>query len=320
MTADEIISSPRARVDPRTRATMPREATVATLARSKTPLSHFPEFAALKAELKELRDAAERKESREAKALRRRLTEQSERQAALSDAFTSLSDAILDEMETLKREMRELRADQEATARWRRATTRDVRALQEEARASVVRRGAEEMGESSPPASRLEQLCGVEDRVEALTRRVEACEAEARDASARRVDDLDLTRAALEAARRDQARSIIMTGSRATASARCTPFLEDFCRRAFLSAQSSLSISALDAFRLRLTPLNSTPTFARTERRRPPAAARRASRGRRRARSNPERKSRGATATCRTRSCGCGTVSCRIPPRTRARR
>ena len=251
MTADEIISSPRARVDPRTRATMPREATVATLARSKTPLSHFPEFAALKAELKELRDAAERKESREAKALRRRLTEQSERQAALSDAFTSLSDAILDEMETLKREMRELRADQEATARWRRATTRDVRALEEEARASVVRRGAEEMGESSPPASRLEQLCGVEDRVEALTRRVEACEAEARDASARRVDDLDLTRAALEAARRDQARSIIMTGSRATASARCTPFLEDFCRRAFLSAHPTVSSPDRDAFQLR---------------------------------------------------------------------
>ena len=60
------------------------------------------------------------------------------------------------------------------------------------------------------------------------------------------------------------------------------PFLEDFIisRRSFLSAQSSLSISVLDAFRLRLTPLNSTPAFARTERRRPPAAARRASRGR----------------------------------------
>ena len=154
-------------------------------------------------------------------------------------------------METLKREMRELRADQEATARWRRATTRDVRALEEEARASVVRRGAEEMGESSPPASRLEQLCGVEDRVEALTRRVEACEAEARDASARRVDDLYLTRAALEAARRDQARSIIMTGSRATASARCTPFLEDFCRRAFLSAHPTVSSPDRDAFQLR---------------------------------------------------------------------
>ena len=114
----------------------------------------------------------------------------------------------------------------------------------------------------------------------------------------------------------------VYTSPRTIASARCTPFLEDFIisRRSFLSAQSSLSISALDAFRLRLTPLNSTPTFARTERRRPPAAARRASRGRRRARSNPERKSRGATATCRTRSCGCGTVSCRIPPRTRARR
>ena len=166
-------------------------------------------------------------------------------------------------METLKREMRELRADQEATARWRRATTRDVRALEEEARASVVRRGAEEMGESSPPASRLEQLCGVEDRVEALTRRVEACEAEARDASARRVDDLDLTRAALEAARRDQARSIITTGSRATASARCTPILEDFRRRAFLSAHPTVSIARPRCLSTPLlTPFNSTPTFA----------------------------------------------------------
>jgi undecaprenyl pyrophosphate synthase len=57
------------------------------------------------------------------------------------------------------------------------------------------------------------------------------------------------------------------TGSRTTASARCTPILKDFIsRRVFLSARhpSPLSIPThlRDAFQLlQLTPLNSTPTF-----------------------------------------------------------
>jgi hypothetical protein len=46
------------------------------------------------------------------------------------------------------------------------------------------------------------------------------------------------------------------TGPRTTALARCTPFLRDFCLRAFLSARRpSVSIpTRLDAFQLHLTP------------------------------------------------------------------
>ena len=69
--------------------------------------------------------------------------------------------------------------------------------------------------------------------------------------------------------------SLVITraGPRTTASARCTPCLEDFLFPAHLSAQGpSVSISARDGFQLQtLTPFNSAPKSPRTERPADPA-------------------------------------------------
>ena len=56
-------------------------------------------------------------------------------------------------------------------------------------------------------------------------------------------------------------RRVLYTGPHTTPFARWTPILKDFCP-AHLSARPSLSIPAIDAFQLHLTPMNSTPTFA----------------------------------------------------------
>lgn len=160
---------------------------LSSLLRSKNPLSHLPEFTALKSDVGALQrragecetcerrvDALERQRHADAVAMERKMR-------ALSDAFRLLSDVVVSELESLRADARAQRHDLDvvrAQMRWTHGAEASVRELRAFVHENVVREGARR-----------------ERRDAELSRRVEMAEIE----NARRESDADATADAAEA-------------------------------------------------------------------------------------------------------------------------
>ena len=160
---------------------------LSSLLRSKNPLSHLPEFTALKSDVGALQrrageceacerrvDALERQRHADAVAMERKMR-------ALSDAFRLLSDVVVSELESLRADARAQRHDLDvvrAQMRWTHGAEASVRELRAFVHENVVREGARR-----------------ERRDAELSRRVETAEIE----NARRESDADAVADAAEA-------------------------------------------------------------------------------------------------------------------------
>ena len=160
---------------------------LSSLLRSKNPLSHLPEFTALKSDVGALQrragecetcerrvDALERQRHADAVAMERKMR-------ALSDAFRLLSDVVVSELESLRADARAQRHDLDvvrAQMRWTHGAEASVRELRAFVHENVVREGARR-----------------ERRDAELSRRVEMAEIE----NARRESDADAVADAAEA-------------------------------------------------------------------------------------------------------------------------
>ena len=160
---------------------------LSSLLRSKNPLSHLPEFTALKSDVGALQrragecetcerrvDALERQRHADAVAMERKMR-------ALSDAFRLLSDVVVSELESLRADARAQRHDLDvvrAQMRWTHGAEASVRELRAFVHENVVREGARR-----------------ERRDAELSRRVEMAEIE----NARHESDADATADAAEA-------------------------------------------------------------------------------------------------------------------------
>ena len=160
---------------------------LSSLLRSKNPLSHLPEFTALKSDVGALQrrageceacerrvDALERQRHADAVAMERKMR-------ALGDAFRVLSDVVVSELESLRADARAQRHDLDvvrAQMRWTHGAEASVRELRAFVHENVVREGARR-----------------ERRDAELSRRVETAEIE----NARRESDADAAADAAEA-------------------------------------------------------------------------------------------------------------------------
>ena len=124
---------------------------LSSLLRSKNPLSHLPEFTALKSDVGALQrragecetcerrvDALERQRHADAVAMERKMR-------ALSDAFRLLSDVVVSELESLRADARAQRHDLDvvrAQMRWTHGAEASVRELRAFVHENVVREGA----------------------------------------------------------------------------------------------------------------------------------------------------------------------------------
>ena len=160
---------------------------LSSLLRSKNPLSHLPEFTALKSDVGALQrrageceacerrvDALERQRHADAVAMERKMR-------ALGDAFRVLSDVVVSELESLRADARAQRHDLDvvrAQMRWTHGAEASVRELRAFVHENVVREGARR-----------------ERRDAELSRRVETAEIE----NARRESDADAVADAAEA-------------------------------------------------------------------------------------------------------------------------
>jgi hypothetical protein len=160
---------------------------LSSLLRSKNPLSHLPEFTALKSDVGALQrrageceacerrvDALERQRHADAVAMERKMR-------ALGDAFRVLSDVVVSELESLRADVRAQRHDLDVTRaqmRWTHGAEASVRELRAFVHENVVREGARR-----------------ERRDAELSRRVETAEIE----NARRESDADAAADADEA-------------------------------------------------------------------------------------------------------------------------
>ena len=160
---------------------------LSSLLRSKNPLSHLPEFTALKSDVGALQrrageceacerrvDALERQRHADAVAMESKMR-------ALGDAFRVLSDVVVSELESLRADARAQRHDLDvvrAQMRWTHGAEASVRELRAFVNEKVVREGARR-----------------ERRDAELSRRVETAENE----NARRESDADAAADAAEA-------------------------------------------------------------------------------------------------------------------------
>jgi len=160
---------------------------LSSLLRSKNPLSHLPEFTALKSDVGALQrrageceacerrvDALERQRHADAVAMERKMR-------ALGDAFRVLSDVVVSELESLRADAQAQRHDLDvvrAQMRWTHGAEASVRELRAFVHENVVREGARR-----------------ERRDAELSRRVETAEIE----NARRESDADAAADAAEA-------------------------------------------------------------------------------------------------------------------------
>lgn len=124
---------------------------LSSLLRSKNPLSHLPEFTALKSDVGALQrrageceacerrvDALERQRHADAVAMERKMR-------ALGDAFRVLSDVVVSELESLRADARAQRHDLDvvrAQMRWTHGAEASVRELRAFVHENVVREGA----------------------------------------------------------------------------------------------------------------------------------------------------------------------------------
>ena len=158
---------------------------LSSLLRSKNPLSHLPEFTALKSDVGALQrragecetcerrvDALERQRHADAVAMERKMR-------ALSDAFRLLSDVVVSELESLRADARAQRHDLDvvrAQMRWTHGAEASARELRAFVHENVVQEGARRERRDAELSRRVE-------KVEDATARRERDAADAADAA-----------------------------------------------------------------------------------------------------------------------------------------
>jgi len=161
---------------------------LSSLLRSKHPLSHLPEFAALKSDVGALQrragkceacerrvDASERQREADAVAVERKMR-------ALGDAFRVLSDVVVSELESLRADVTAQRNDLDvvrAQMRWTHGAEAEVRELRAFVHEKVVREGARRERRDAEITRRVETV----EKANARRERDEADEADAAEAS-----------------------------------------------------------------------------------------------------------------------------------------
>lgn len=183
--------------------------TIATLARCKKPLTHFAEFVELKKQVTGLQKTTGQHGAveQETKDSIEYLTNQVH---ALSEAFRVLSDVVVEEVDGLKKELRSQKRDLKAVVKahasqmqWTTAVQREMSDVRASVEKGLVEEGIVAMKRSAKQDARLD---GLAEKLEQCEEEVHAVKSAAADATAQRVDDLELMQAALEAAQRNQRR------------------------------------------------------------------------------------------------------------------
>jgi uncharacterized coiled-coil protein SlyX len=161
---------------------------LSSLLRSKHPLSHLPEFAALKSDVGALQrragkceacerrvEASERQREADAVAVERKMR-------ALGDAFRVLSDVVVSELESLRADVTAQRNDLDvvrAQMRWTHGAEAEARELRAFVHEKVVREGARRERRDAEITRRVETV----EKANARRERDEADAADAAEAS-----------------------------------------------------------------------------------------------------------------------------------------